>query len=198
MSENSVLNDRLDIFVTIGTDHHQFTRLIDWLDEWLEKNPSHAERTLVQHGQSRASHHARNQAFFDFDELQQTIARADAIIVHGGPGSIFEARAAGRLPIAVPRDSAHDEVVDDHQQRFARYLADDGLVTLCETKERFWAALDQVMADPNTARLAQADERVTETIINLSAVLDDVTTGANPSLLDQPGWKRMTRVIRQR
>ena len=38
------------------------------------------------------------------DQLAELLLSADAVVTHGGPGLIMEARAAGHCPIVVPRD----------------------------------------------------------------------------------------------
>jgi UDP-N-acetylglucosamine transferase subunit ALG13 len=57
------------------------------------------------------------------DELDRRIAAADVVISHAGPGILASARAAGRVPVVVPRRHASGEHVDDHQVRYARHLA---------------------------------------------------------------------------
>ncbi len=38
------------VFATVGTDHHRFERLMDWMDAW----GAHPEaRLVVQHGNAR-------------------------------------------------------------------------------------------------------------------------------------------------
>lgn len=55
-------------------------------------------------------------------ELDAAMAEADLVIAHAGCGSAIAALRAGRLPVLVPRDPAHGEVVDKHQHEIARFL----------------------------------------------------------------------------
>jgi hypothetical protein len=65
-------------------------------------------------------------------ELSASIGQADIIITHGGPATISEARAAGKIPIVVPRSRACHEHVDDHQLRYAKHLAAAQEIVLAE------------------------------------------------------------------
>jgi UDP-N-acetylglucosamine transferase subunit ALG13 len=61
-------------------------------------------------------------------EIADLLDRASAVVTHGGPGTIMDARSHGHTPIVVPRDPRLGEHVDDHQQRFARFLARSGMI----------------------------------------------------------------------
>lgn len=125
------------LLVTVGTDHHRFDRIIEWVDAWFEDQPTGTVSVLVQHGFSAPSRHGNNVQFMKHDELQTAIATADIVVTHGGPASIFEARRQGHLPLCVPRDPARQEHVDGHQVRFARKVASLGLILLCEDEATF-------------------------------------------------------------
>lgn len=123
------------LLVTVGTDHHEFDRVVDWVDSWLEMHPRLNAHALVQHGTSRPSRNARSAGLLDYRDLQAAMRSADLVVTHGGPATIFEARRHGHQPLCVPRQPSLGEHVDDHQVRFARYLGQAGLVTPCSTEE---------------------------------------------------------------
>lgn len=177
------MTDKPTIFVTIGTDHHQFGRLIDWLDEYLDLHPELADRTLVQHGQSPASRRAHSVAFIEYADLMETMRQATVVVVHGGPASIFEARNQGRLPVCVPRDPALEEIVDGHQQRFARHLAADDLLVLCEDRDTFFAAVDRLLADPDSGAVHPDGARLQTTMANLEGIVSGLE--ARTTLVDR-------------
>ncbi|MDN5563761.1 MAG: hypothetical protein L0G49_08335 [Luteococcus sp.] len=179
------------IFATIGTDHHQFRRIIDWIDDFLDKHPDLAGDTVVQHGQSPASRNARNTPFIEYKDLMETMRHATAVVTHGGPASIFESRAQGRLPIVVPRDPALHEIVDEHQQRFARHLAADGLIVLCETQGSFFAALEAQLADPASAVVVEDGSRIEQAMNNLEAILQGLEH-------QPPLWRRFLPSLLQK
>ena len=67
--------------------------------------------------------------------------------------AIVEARRHGKRPLVVPRDHRLGEHVDGHQLRFARRLADEGLIVLCEQRDELTAALDAARRDPDNLTL---------------------------------------------
>ncbi len=135
------------VLVTVGTDYHPFDRLVGWADRWAEQHPDCT--VVVQHGSSRPPQHAVGSPFFTNDELLDQMAAADVVVTHGGPATITETRRRRRVPVCVPRDPGLGEHVDDHQQRFARFLGSRDLVRLALTEEEFVAALD----DPHSLLL---------------------------------------------
>lgn len=127
------------VVVLLGTDHHQFDRLVDWADEVALLRPD--LRFLVQHGSSRAPTYAEGLAFLPHRELMDRIGQAAAVACHGGPGTIMDARGAGHVPVCVPRDPALGEHVDGHQVRFAALAARAGVVCTVDRVDQFHAAL---------------------------------------------------------
>lgn len=118
------------IFATVGTHEDPFDRLLIELDR-LVLNGEIGEPVHIQTGYSRhvptACTHA---SMLPFDDVQDCMRRASIVITHGGPASIMQALAIGKVPIVVPRQSAFGEHVDDHQMRFAARIADRVLVVL--------------------------------------------------------------------
>lgn len=109
----------------LGTDIHPFDRMCRWADAWCSRNPG--DDLLVQRGYTDAPKIARSVMMFTPSELAQALDTADIAISHGGPGTISAVRAAGLLPIVLPRNPAHGEHVDDHQLRFAAWAGERGL-----------------------------------------------------------------------
>ena len=50
------------VVVTVGTDHHQFDRLIGWINGWLSQNPQQAGAVFVQSGAASISPAASQRA----------------------------------------------------------------------------------------------------------------------------------------
>lgn len=149
MSTEGASPDRLPlVLVAVGTDHHQFDRLVQWVDRWAaDAGPCRAE-VLVQHGTSKAPTVVRGSALLDHAELQEAMDRAAVVVTHGGPATIMEVRRRDRLPICVPRDPVRGEHVDNHQQLFARRMGAAGVVRLAETEDGLRAALDEALDRP--------------------------------------------------
>lgn len=131
------------VLVLVGTDFHRFDRLVGWVDRWAADTGADV---LVQYGTSRPPQVATGLPYLDWDKLQSELAEADAVVSHGGPATISEARKAGHLPVVVPRDPQLDEHVDQHQQQFSRRLGASGLVMLAETESTLRAALSAAAA----------------------------------------------------
>jgi UDP-N-acetylglucosamine transferase subunit ALG13 len=138
------------VFVTVGTDHHPFDRLVGWIDAWLEGEAREAVRCFVQRGTSSRPARAESSDFLEYEALRTAMCEADAVVCHGGPGTILLAAEAGKLPVVVPRLRALGEHVDDHQLIFARRMAQEGALALAENEERFRALLDLALAAPET------------------------------------------------
>ncbi len=137
------------VLVAVGTDYHPFDRLVGWVDSWLADSGPRRAEVLVQHGRSSAPAVAQGRPLLDHDDLQDAMGRAAAVVCHGGPATIMEARRNGRLPICVPRDPKRGEHVDQHQQDFARRMGAEDVVRLAETEEQFRAALDEALDFPD-------------------------------------------------
>lgn len=113
------------VTVLVGTDHHDFSRLVAWADAWQEKNPD--DEVLVQHGHSAGPVRAQGVELVPPSELLTLLTLSDVVVTHGGPGTIMSARHAGHHPLAVPRDPARGEHVDRHQMQFVSWAAAKGL-----------------------------------------------------------------------
>jgi UDP-N-acetylglucosamine transferase subunit ALG13 len=143
-----------DVVVVVGTDHHPFDRLCQWVEEWAARRPT--ARCLIQCGTARTPLRVDSARTLRHDEVLDLMSAATAVVCHGGPGTIMDALQTGRVPIVVPRRHALGEHIDDHQVAFTRRFAQAGRVRLAETAEELWAALDAAMTAPQTLRTAPA------------------------------------------
>ena len=139
------------VFVTVGTDHHPFDRLIAWVDAWLADGGSSRARVLCQYGTSRRPELAESVRSMRHEEFRRALSEATVVVSHGGPGTIMQARAAGVRPIVVPRRRDPGEHVDDHQVAFVRRLASAGDVVWPQTLEEFRSVLDDALAEPSAS-----------------------------------------------
>jgi len=161
------------VLAVVGTDIHPFDRLTGWLASWWRA----PVRLVIQYGHGRAPDLPGATAFLDHDALQSAMAGAALVVSHGGPATITEARRNGLLPIVVPRDPAHGEHVDNHQQLFARRLGEAGLVRLCESEADLVEALDAGLADPALFRLAddaQAQSARAAAVSRVGQIIEDL------------------------
>jgi UDP-N-acetylglucosamine transferase subunit ALG13 len=163
------------LLVTVGTDHHPFARLLDWVGRWSAAHPSW--QVEVQHGASPAPGYGHAFAFCEHAELQRLLAAADVVVTHGGPATISQARAAGHAPVVVPRQPALGEHVDDHQVLFARRLAAAGVVHLAETEAALGPALDAARAGPGARRPAAGGLQVPPGVVQVGLVVEQLVAG---------------------
>jgi UDP-N-acetylglucosamine transferase subunit ALG13 len=133
------------VLVLLGTDVHPFERLVSWIEACADASP--ATTFFVQHGHSRAPERVAGLAFVDHDELQVRLARAAAVVTHGGPSSIAEAARLGHVPIVVARDPGYGEHVDDHQERFAARLDERGTAIVVRSAEELAKQLRSTLDD---------------------------------------------------
>lgn len=187
--------------VTVGTDHHRFDRLIDWVDRWRADHAESPPRWVIQHGASRPPRASGDECaahdYLDPLELAEAIRAATIVITHGGPATITQVRRAGLLPVVVPRDPAHGEHVDDHQLRFARRLAASGEVVCCETEEGLRGALDRALRAPNSLRLDDSVEAASGASVRRVGQLIDslLSPEQRPDITD---WPSVSTVVATR
>jgi UDP-N-acetylglucosamine transferase subunit ALG13 len=173
----------------VGTDHHQFERLVSWCDNLATSRPD--VDVFVQHGLSSAPRVAKGQAFLEKADLERLVQRAQVAVSHGGPALISEIRAAGLRPIAVPRDPDRDEHVDRHQIRFLDRLAADGLVDVVFDERSFVDSVTRRLAHPFYGRVDRdADEaRVLGSVERFAGLVEDLFDSPSPAP-SQPDRRR--------
>ncbi|CAM3826214.1 glycosyltransferase [Nocardiopsis gilva] len=190
------------ILATVGTDHHSFARLIEWLDAYAADHPE--IRVLVQHGATRAPTTAEGTDFIEPTRLAALMREAAAVVTHGGPATITQARRAGRLPIAVARDPELGEHVDDHQLRFVARLDRARLVRSCCSQQQLTATLDKALDQPADFRLdTEGTDGATSTALQAGRMIDLLTAAVPdqppiPSAEEAPrdsGWPDVTVVV---
>lgn len=116
------------IFVTVGTHEQGMDRLLIELDRLIENSLIESE-VIAQIGYS--DYKPKNYKYkelISYDEMDELVKKADIVITHGGPGSIFHSLKYGKIPIVVPRNPAYNEHVDNHQILFTNKLEQDSKV----------------------------------------------------------------------
>jgi UDP-N-acetylglucosamine transferase subunit ALG13 len=162
------------VFVTLGTDHHPFDRLVRWVDGWLANGGCARARCLVQTGRSMKSELGESVDFLPYEEIQRAVGSAAVVVTHGGPGSIALSVTLGRRPIVVPRLQSLGEHVDDHQIAFARRLAARGTIELVQREEEFVAALERALASPPDAVAAREVPPPLEAVRRVERLVDSL------------------------
>ncbi|MFC3480303.1 glycosyl transferase [Kocuria carniphila] len=179
-----------DIVVSLGTDHHPFPRLVEWLDQALEQLPEVS--CLLQHGFTRPSERAMNTHRMPRTELLEMYHSAQVVIVQGGPGSILDARLTGHIPLAVPRLAHLGEVVDDHQVAFTRHMVEDGEARLVEGPDELLTAIKAIMARPSKFR---TEPRIPQPELASQALLSTLDTHKEPWRLRTMGRRSLQTAV---
>jgi UDP-N-acetylglucosamine transferase subunit ALG13 len=188
------------LLVTIGTDHHPFDRLMQWIDELIDSGAISAEQVLVQTGSTRPPRRPAVRASLPRAELLTVMAHADVVVGHAGPGTIMDARSVGRRPVVVPRQASRGEVVDDHQVTFARRLAALDKIVLAEDHADFVTAVERGLADPGWLEVQRAELLATgayEVARRIDRLIGDLRTAPRPRISRRIGelWK-VQRAVR--
>lgn len=157
------------VVVMVGTDHHRFDRLLTWAAALAA---SGAYRFFVQHGATPLPPQLDGAPMLAPAELTWMLRRADAAITHAGPGCIMDARGCGHVPIVVPRDPRLGEHVDDHQQRFARFISRSGMVVTAsdaaelEARLRVAVLAGRIVADRHPVPAVRRFEELVEGLLH--------------------------------
>lgn len=116
------------ILVLLGTQNNSFHRLLEKIDELIEKKVID-EKILVQSGYTK--YESKNMRVFDLipqEELERYQEQADLIITHGGVGSIISSIKKGKKVIAVPRLHEYQEHVNNHQKQIVESFRKKGYI----------------------------------------------------------------------
>lgn len=112
------------ILVTLGTQHQEFTRLLDYIEKSKIK-----DEIIVQAGYTKyKSKKMKMFDFIDYDKMAEYVKDADLIITHGGTGSIIGPLKEGKKVIACARLAKYGEHVDDHQTEIVDVFSDEGYI----------------------------------------------------------------------
>jgi UDP-N-acetylglucosamine transferase subunit ALG13 len=171
------------VVVSVGTDHHQFDRLVRWIDTWAASHPD--TTAFVQRGASQAPIGVPSEEMVAHGDLLHLFANAAVVVSHGGPSTVMDARASGRLPIVVPRDPDRGEHVDGHQMRFADHLELHGLARLASSEFEFRELLDKAIEQPADYQIDRARADAPSGVVEFGAVVDGLLGTSTPIETDR-------------
>ena len=117
------------ILVTLGTQDKQFYRILEALEDKLDKHLIDDE-VVVQAGCS-ADFKSKYMKIFDLipmDEFDEMIKKWDLLITHGGVGSIITGLKNNKKVIAAARLSKYNEHVNDHQLQIIDNFSKEGYI----------------------------------------------------------------------
>jgi UDP-N-acetylglucosamine transferase subunit ALG13 len=173
-----VVKKHMFVLAAVGTDHHPFDRFVEWIDTWQSHNTEC--EVFIQRGSTDRVPNVGSAKWLDPAELDGMMRRADAIVCHGGPSTIMEARRAGVVPVVIPRDPTMGEHVDDHQIRFTKFMATKGAILAAQSEAELSDHLRSVIQG-DVARIT-ADSS-TPTLDRISSVIEELMERPSRSLL---------------
>ena len=126
--KNGKRKENLNIFVSLGTmSPYRFDRLIDELLSVLQPN----DMVTWQLGcTDRTDIPARTFGIISNEDFLANALAADVVVCHAGVGSLLDLITNGIRPIVVPRLSALDEHIDNHQLELADYFKKLDLISV--------------------------------------------------------------------
>lgn len=167
--------------VSVGTDHHPFSRLMDWIVRWSSSHPE--TEVFIQCGTSVPPSGLTSTALVPHAELLGRFADADVVVTHGGPATIMDARQTGHIPVVLPRRPELGEHVDNHQLLFTARLAESGQIHLAKNYEDLDQHLVRALADATYAS-TEIDQAQTSLAVRRVATLVSLLEQHNSS------WRR--------
>lgn len=157
------------IFLTIGSWHRGFDRLIKAVDE-LKGQGVITEEVYAQIGDGKYKPiNLESRRYYSPAEFVKVISRARIVIAHAGMGAIIEATRQGKPIIVVPRKANLGEVNNDHQFDTAEVLERERKVVAAYETEDLPAKLKEAEAFVPTP-----DKGSTGIIDAIQTFVDDV------------------------
>lgn len=155
------------VIVSVGTDHHPFHRMLRWCD--LAGRELSLD-LMIQRGATPPRPGLESVDYLEGLELADQMRKADAVVCHGGPGTISLARRCGHRPIVIARDPALGEHIDDHQMRYTNKLESEGAIDQAHDVDELVALLREPRPRPlpsDAMMSAEAVERFGELVERL-------------------------------
>lgn len=130
------------ILVLLGTQNNSFHRLLEKIEELIQKNVI-KEEVVVQAGHTKyESKNMKILNFIDKEQLNQLQEEAKLIITHGGVGSIISSINKGKTVIAIPRLHQYKEHVNDHQKEIVELFNQKGYIIGIKEVEELERAIE--------------------------------------------------------
>ncbi len=162
------------VVATVGTDHHPYHRMIEWMTVAQERL---GIDVVVQRGATPGQDGIETVDYVGADELRALMESADAVVCHGGPGTISLAQRSGHRPIVMARDPSLGEHIDDHQMRYVARLASDGVIDTASTVEEL---LDLLARPRPEVERGDADAAAARAVEQFDALVGALLEGRLP------------------
>lgn len=116
------------ILVTLGTQDKSFTRLLNGIQEQINKG-NIKDKVVVQAGFTK--YKSDDMEIFDLidrDNFSELMESCDLLITHGGVGSIITGLEKNKKVIVCPRLSKYKEHMNDHQVQIVEKFYNSGYI----------------------------------------------------------------------
>ena len=116
------------ILITLGTQDKQFTRLLNVVQEQIDKG-NIKDKVIVQAGHTK--YNSKDMEIVDLidrEKFSDLIKDCDLLITHGGVGSIITGLQNNKKVIVAPRLSKYDEHMNDHQIQITENFSKVGYI----------------------------------------------------------------------
>lgn len=117
-------------FATVATHEQPFNRFIEQIEEVAKLMKD--DEFVVQYGYSKKPE-GKNivaHSFLSYKNMQLYTKKADCVITHAGPASIFDSLSQGIVPIVMPRYKNLGEHVNNHQVEFTNFLIENNYLII--------------------------------------------------------------------
>ena len=116
------------IFVTLGTQDKEFTRLLDAIEKEIKKG-NIKQKVIVQAGYTKyTSDNMEILKLIPMEEFDKYIKECDLLITHSGVGSIMTGLKNNKKIIAAARLKKYNEHTNDHQIQIGKEFEKQGYI----------------------------------------------------------------------
>lgn len=116
------------IFVTLGTQDKEFTRLLDAIEKEIKKG-NIKQKVVVQAGYTKyTSDNMKILKLIPMEEFDKYIKECDLLITHSGVGSIMTGLKNNKKIIAAARLKKYNEHTNDHQIQIGKEFEKQGYI----------------------------------------------------------------------
>lgn len=132
------------ILITLGTQDKQFTRLLDMIQEQINKG-NIQDKIIVQAGYTK--YESKDMEIFDLidrDKFTDLISKCDLLITHGGVGSIITGLQHDKKIIVAPRLAKYNEHMNNHQLQIVNNFSIKGYILPLYENDDLNKVLEQV------------------------------------------------------
>lgn len=134
------------IFVILGTQDKEFTRLLRKIQKLIDKRII-TEKVVVQAGSTNfKSKDMIIKNYMSMKEFSETIKESDYIITHGGVGSIIDSLKKDKKVIAVARQKKYNEHENDHQLEIIEEFTKLGYILGCKEVKELEGKINKIPA----------------------------------------------------